>query len=172
MSETFDLNAFIDGSSYPKKDVTVYTNVDALKRAEDIERDLTEKKLELVESEKLSDELTLVQVQIEQSALVFTLQGMPFRMAQDIANIFGEGDKAPTDDEIKKLIETTIAEVHDAKGAKSTRPNTEMLLKLEKYLSPAEFSKIVNGVFEVNFSAASYEASVDAGFPVGSSDVE
>lgn len=170
MSETFDLTAFIDGSSYPQKTVTVYTNVAALTKAQELDAQIDE----ATDSEtaaKLEAELTEVRADIEKSALVFTLQGMPFRLAQKVADIFNEEEPASSE-QIKDLIEKTILEVHDAKGAKASRPSREMVDTFEQRFSPAEFNKLLGGAVEVNFSAATYEAEVDAGFPVGSTDVE
>lgn len=170
MSDTFDLMAFIDGSSYPRKKVTVYTNVAALKEAEELEG-AVDSALDSDTAAELEAKLDLVRVDIEQSALVFELQGMPFRMAQEVADVFNDANPA-TDDEILELIQKSIQNVENAKGAKASVPDTEGLKKMRLMFSPSEFAKLISGTVEVNFSAATYEASVDAGFPVGSSDVE
>lgn len=170
MSETFDLTAFIDGSDYPKKDVTVYTNVAALTAAETLSARVNEAK-DSEEATALEEELEAAKQDIEKSALVFTLQGMPFRMAQKVADVFND-DEPASDEEIKDLVEKTILSVHDYKGASTSRPNREMIDTFEERFSPAEFSKLVVATVEVNFSAATYEAEVDAGFPGGSTDVE
>lgn len=181
MSETFDLSAFIDGSSYPKSEVTVYTNVAALKEAEELKAlsegvdpktgaplAVTPTAEQIAAWDAKRD---LVKVDIEKSALTFELQGMPYRMAQEIADIYNE-ETPPTEEELIKLVLTTIQGVRDAKGATSTVPSPEVFDKLQKKLSPLEFSKLIQGVIDVNFSAATYEAGIDAGFPGGGSDVE
>ena len=181
MSDTFDLTAFIDETSYPRKKVTVYTNVAALKERQDLELVLqgidpgTREPFKLKPSpeyllatqEKI-DELRPV---VEASGLTFELQGMPFRMAQEIADIFNEEEPA-TEEQIMELVRTCIQGVENAQGAKSSIPTKEVLEKLQTRLSPAEFSKLINATVEVNFTSASYEADIDAGFPVGSADVE
>lgn len=181
MSDTFDLTAFIDETSYPRKKVTVYTNVAALKEVQDLQlslqgidpnsrepykTDLTSE--QLMATEAKIDELRPV---VEESGLTFELQGMPFRLAQDIADIFNEEEPA-TEEQIMELVRTCIQGVENAQGAKSSIPTKEVLEKLQMRLSPAEFNKLINATVEVNFTAASYEASIDAGFPVGSTDVE
>lgn len=170
MSETFDLTAFIDGSSYPQKTVTVYTNVAALTKAQELDERINDT-VTSEEAAKLEAKLEATRADIEKSGLVFTLQGMPFRMAQKVADIFNEEEPA-TGEQVKDLVEKTILEVHDSKGAKSSRPNRDMVDTFEERFSPAEFNKLLSGVLEVNFSAATYEAGVDAGFPGGSADVE
>ena len=180
MSETFDLAAFIEGSSYPTKTVTVYTNVAALKQAEDLSlkaAGLDNKGVPLKiqpDAEQLTEyenKLDMVRVEIEKSALNFELQGLPFRLAQKIADIFNE-EEPPADDQIVELMVKTIQGVTNVDGAKTSKPDAAMLETMRLRFSPAEYTKLVNGVFEVNFSAASYEADIDAGFPGGSSDME
>ena len=170
MSDTFDLNAFIDGSSYPKQVVDVYTNVAALDKAENLNKQL-KNETDLEVGEKLEAELDLVRVDIEKSVLKFTLQGMPFRIAQKIADIFDD-EKPATEDQIVELVVKTIVKVEDVNGATTSVPDAGGLAHLEDRLSPREYAKIVRGVLDVNFSAATYEAGIDAGFPVGSTDVE
>mgnify|MGYP003542041904 FL=1 len=181
MSDTFDLTAFIDNTSYPRKKVTVYTNVAALKEVQDLETSLQGIDPNTREPYKLDqtpDQLLATQQRIEElrpaveaSGLTFELQGMPFRMAQEIADIFNEEEPA-TEEAILTLVRTCIQSVENAEGAKSSIPTKEVLEKLQTRLSPAEFSKLINATVEVNFTSASYEADIDAGFPVGSADVE
>jgi len=180
MSDTFDLTAFIDGSSYPRKSVVVYTDVAALKERQDLQNVLqgldpkTGEELEtpatteqLEAAQNRLDELTPV---IEDSGVTFELQGMPFRMAQEIADIFSEETPA-TEEEILKLVRTCIQSVTNVKGAKASVPDENGLKNLQLRLSPGEFTKLINAAIEVNFTAASYEAEIDAGFPGGSPDV-
>lgn len=173
MSETFDLNAFIDGSSYPTKTVTVYTNVAAMKRAQDIAEEITNKG-GLDRKEQLENELVGVRKTIEESGLNFEFQGMPFTLARSIADIFAEEDSenAPSEDDVLELVQKSIASVTNAAGAKSSVPDVAGLKHLQSRLSPIEFNKLINGAVEVSFTAANYEASIDAGFPGGGADVE
>lgn len=178
MSETFDLTAFIEGSSYPKKSVVLYTNVAALKKREELDNKLNgvdasgkpvTVPLEVLEATQ--EAYDKVVAELEKTALTFELQGMPFRIATKIANIFDEEVEA-THEQLIELIQKSIVGVTDAKGAKSSVPTTETLELLHERMSPGEFNKLLNSAVEVNFSAASYEAEIDAGFPVGSTDVE
>lgn len=181
MSDTFDLTAFIDGSSYPRKKVTVYTNVAALKERQDLElvlQGIDPNTREPFKLEPSPEYLLATQVKIDEllpvveaSGVTFELQGMPFRMAQDIADIFNEEEPA-TEEAILTLVRTCIQSVENAEGARSSVPTKEVLEQLQLKLTPAEFTKLINATVEVNFTSASYEADIDAGFPVGSADVE
>lgn len=179
MSETFDLMAFVNGSSYPQSTVTVYTDVAALKanadiqaRIEPLDEDglpVQSRMLKGAELKKALAEQRDIQETIKQSGINFALQGMPFRMAQEIADIFS-ADGA-THDQLIKLIATSITGVTDAHGAVATVPNDKGLEELHKRFSPSEFQKLLNAAIEINFTAAQYEADTDAGFPSGSADV-
>lgn len=171
MSETFDLTAFIENSNYPRKTVTVYTDVAALDAHEELREKLTNGKLDLTAQESLEAKLDMLKVEIEKSALNFELQGLPFRMAQDIADIFNEETPA-TDEDVLNLLQRCIQSVTNAQGATTSIPDVDGIQKIRKWLSPSEFSKLISGTVEVNFTAATYEAGIDAGFPVGSADME
>jgi len=181
MSDTFDLTAFIDGSSYPRKKVTVYTNVAALKERQDLElvlQGIDPNTREPFKLEPSAEYLLATQGKIEElrpaveaSGITFELQGMPFRMAQEVADIFNE-DEPASEEEILELVRICIQSVENAEGAKSSVPTMDVLKQLQLRLSPAEFTKLINATVEVNFTSATYEADIDAGFPVGSADVE
>ena len=180
MSDTFDLNAFIDGADYPTKVVRVYTNVAKLVELEDLQRriagvDAQSKPMKiqptLEEQEALEKALAALRDELEKSALVFTFKGMPFRVAQGLADIFSDEEPA-TDEQVRSLVSKTIVKLEDSKGATSTIPDAEMLEKLRLRLSPPEYSKLVTAAMEVNFAAATYESEIDAGFPGGGADVE
>lgn len=180
MSETFDLMAFIDGSSYPTKTVSVYTDNAAMKQAEEyrmmVEGVGADGKPKVYTTEELNKaqlSLDALSEQIESSALNFELQGMPFEVAKEIANVFAEegADDEPTDDNVLELISKTIKSVTNSKGAAASIPDVEQLKKMRTRLSPLEFSKLIHGTVEVSFSAVKYEAEVDAGFLSGSADL-
>lgn len=172
MSETFDLMAFIEGSSYPQKTVTLYTDVAAMQHVDDVVGKIAASTADDNLTE-LEDELAAAKLEVEKSALNFELLGMPFMIAREIADIFAESeeDKA-TEDQLFELIEKSIQKVTNASGATTSLPNVEGLKQIRKLVSPLEFQKLINGTVEVCFAAAEYEADIDAGFPGGSSDVE
>lgn len=179
MSDTFDLMAFVNGSSYPTATVTVYTNVAALKanadlqaRIEPLDENFLPIESQMLKGKELEEALAeqaKIQEAIKASGLNFTLQGMPFRMAQEVANIFS--DEGAKHEEIIKLIAMSITSVTDAKGAVASIPGEDQLEVLHKMFSPAEFQKLMNTAIEVSFAAAQYENDTDAGFPGGSADV-
>ena len=179
MSDTFDLMAFVNGSSYPTATVTVYTNVAALKanadlqaRIEPLDENFLPIESQMLKGKELEEALAeqaKIQEAIEASGLNFTFQGMPFRMAQEVADIFS--DTGATHEEIIKLIAHSVTGVTDASGAVATTPNEAQLEVMHKRFSPGEFQKLMTTAVEVSFAAAQYESDTDAGFPSGSADV-
>lgn len=174
MSETFDLMAFVEGSSYPTKTITMYTDVAAMERAEELYTKIAEPGISIDELKTFEAELDEVKAAIEKSAINFNLRGMPWMVASEIANVFAEegSDDAPTEENIFELIKQSIVSVTNHAGAETSLPDVEGLRKIRKFVSPLEFTKLINGTMEVCFAAVQYEAEIDAGFPGGSSDVE
>ena len=172
MSETFDLIAFVEGSSYPTKTVTVYTNVAAMNAVADIRAEIAEadNTIDIPAQQERESRLDAAKADVEASAINFELQGMPYAEAQEIANIFT--DTGATESELFDLIIATLKKVTDANGAVASLPSKEQLEKLHKKLAPLEFNKLLEGAIEVNFSAAKYESEVDAGFPGGAADTQ
>lgn len=169
MSKTFDLMSFIEETDYPTLDVTIYRSIAAMNEFSRLDAELNDtgdqNRARIIEAE-----MEKVRKRIEESGITFTLQGRSFEDAKAIADIFS--DDGATEEQILELIAQSITAVTDADGASASVPTAEQLKTIHGKVSPAEFNKLLNGTIEVNFAAVQYNAEIDAGFPVGSADVE
>lgn len=174
---TFDVLSFIEGTSYPTSEVTLYMDVAAADRllranAERLKLDDGKSK-DKGAYEKLDTEIAELSERVKASAMTFALRGMPPGLVQDIYGTVSE-DAAPEDTRHaeSKLVAATISGVTNAAGASDPRVwDADAVDKLRRYVKEGEYARLVEGVVQVNFNATLFDQATDAGFLGGSSDV-
>lgn len=171
--DDFDIIAFIEGSNYPEKTVTLYTNGKAaLALREELERP---------EGEQDEKRIALFKKDIADSALTFTLRGLAPKVVEVMMNKMNVNSKDITDEErVKRFIESTdaltaatIQKVVTADGREDKRAwDTERAAALRGVLLQSEYEKLSEGVATVNFDGKLFDEAVDAGFSGGRSQSE
>lgn len=162
--DDFDIISFIEGSNYPEKSITVYTNGKAaleLRELSKSEGDNAERIEELRE-------------EIKGSGLTFTLRGLAPKVIEVMVKKLDLNSKDLTDEQrMDRLTESTdnlvaasIRKVVTADGREDKRAwDTERAAQLRGVLIPSEYEKLAEAVNTVNFDAKLFEDRVDAGFP-------
>ena len=174
---TFDVLSFIEGTAYPTDEVKVYTDVisaDALLKA-------NEKRLKMDEApegvkeefDKVDAEIAELTNKVQNSALTFSLRGLPPGVVQEIyGNLAEEADPQLAREAEHKLIASTISGVTNAAGERDPRVwDAESVGKLRHFVKEGEYTRLIEGVVRVNFNASVFDQATDAGFLGGSSDV-
>lgn len=164
--DDFDIIAFIEGSNYPEKTVTLYTNGKAALELRD---------------ETDESRIKELQKQIADSALTFTLRGLAPKVVEVMMNKMNVNSKDISDEErVKRFIESTdaltaatIVKVVTADGREDKRAwDTERAAALRGVLLQSEYEKLSEGVATVNFDGKLFDEAVDAGFSGGRSQSE
>lgn len=162
--DTFDLISFIEGSNYPEKRVTVYTDGKAALELR-----------ELLAAEKAdAKEVKAARERIAASGITFTLRGLAPKVIEVMMKKADINSKGLTDEErMERLLSSTdslvaasIQKVETAAGA--VDPNawdTERAAQLRGVLVGSEYEKLAEAVNTVNFDSKLFEDEVDAGFP-------
>lgn len=163
--DEFDIIDFIEGSNYPEKTVTVYTNGKAALELRTLN--------EAPEAERDSAAIEAKQAEIEASALTFTLRGLAPAIIEVMMKKIEVNSKDITDEErVKRFLESTdsltaasIKGVKTADGREDKRAwDTARAAKLRGHLVSSEYEKLADGVNTVNFDAKLFSDMVDAGF--------
>lgn len=164
--DDFDIISFIEGSNYPEKTVTVYTNGKAA--------------LALREATSVPDEdqdgdlIKSLREEIASSGLTFTVRGLAPKIIEVMVKKLDLNSKDLTDEQrMERLTESTdnlvaasIRKVVTADGREDKRAwDTERAAQLRGVLIPSEYEKLAETVNTVNFDAKLFEDRVDAGFP-------
>jgi len=163
--DTFDVLSFIEGTAYPRAEVSVYT--DAKSATDLITLGNRRKDREIAEGPitDLDDEIAELAEKVEASKLTFKLQGLPPGMVRDIYNVEEGADDTTQLSAENRLIANTITGAVNSKGQVDSRVwDEEAVGKLRRFLKEAEFGKLITGVIEVNFNAAVFDQASDAGF--------
>lgn len=164
--EGFDIIAFIEGSNYPEKQVTVYTDGKAAILLRD--------ELAKPEDEQDEDRVSKLTALVKQSGLTFTLRGLAPKVIEVMMRKADINSKGLTDEErMKRFLESTdsltaatIQKVETADGRVDSRAwDTERATELRGLLMQSEYEKLAEGVNTVNFDGKLFAESVDAGFP-------
>ena len=162
--ETFDLIAFIEGSNYPEKVVTIYTNGKAALELRDLDPEKDKKRVAELRTE------------IEASGLHFTLRGLAPKIIEVMMKKADINSKGLSDEErIERLVDSTdslvaatIQKVETADGRVDSQAwDTERAAQLRGVLIGSEYEKLAEAVNLVNFVAQLFADKADAGFPRG-----
>lgn len=170
--DEFDIIAFIEGSNYPEKEVTVYTDGKAA-------LELRELKNSVENSDGKREEK--LREQIKKSALTFTLRGLAPKKIEMLMSRMTINSKDISDEERSKrfmestdaLTAATIVKVVTADGRQDARSwDQERATSLRGVLVSSEYEKLAEGVAAVNFDAQLFDETVDAGFSGGRAESE
>lgn len=169
--DVFDVLSFVEQTAYPTENVTVFQDAKAVAEyAKLMQQRIENDKKQIDETEEFTSKLTAVVDKVRKSAIIFELRGLPPGIVNDIISP-RDGEESTEGDRDNTLIAATIIGIYNAEGVKGTLVDAEGVKKLRNFLKEAEFSKLVQGVADVNFNAAVFDQTVDAGFPSGSDDL-
>lgn len=183
--ETFDVLEFVEGQGTPADSVTIYTNNKAgFRLGQLIDQEAANGDRAQAEGLGIADELEWVdpdeiaalREQIEATALTFELSGLAPAAKEAIRKSLtakhGFSDSKPLaeqeayfEDYTHTLIAKTITGVTRADGVRDPKTwDVERVAGLRARLNEAEFKRLDNAVYEINFKTDVFDRAVSADF--------
>ena len=160
---TFDVLDFVQGRSYPKDTVNVYTDAGAVYEIAKLETEISNE-LDSDVVDRLDGMVRELKAQVRATSLTFHLRGLPSPIITDVNNQtdakHGVGADTPekANHRLMTLLALSIVEVEKPDGTKDSRDwDFEAVEKLTNGLPTYSANKLLETMVELTLKSRSFE---------------